>query len=125
MSKQSPLTRAQRRSRRGEPAAEGVYGVDTEDAGASSWTGRYLMWARSPQHAAERIRDAGFHRRRTEASWDPTRLPPQALPDQLHAETAAWFRSRLDDDGWTPWQTLPADYRHPPQGLAAVDPSLR
>jgi len=125
VSKHFPLTRAQRRSRRGELAAAGVYGVDTEDAGASTWTGRYLMWARSPQHAAERIRDAGFHRRRTEASWDPTRLPPQSLPEGLHAETAAWFRSRLDDDGWTPWQELPADHRHPPQGLAALDPSLR
>lgn len=83
------------------------------------------MWADSPEHAARRLRDSGFHKRKAEASWDPNRPPPEGWPEHLSAATKGWFRSRDDDGGWFDWEELPADYRHPPQGLAAIDPSVR
>jgi hypothetical protein len=119
------LTRAQRRARRATVPAEGVYGIDSKDAGADSWIGRYVFWAESVDEAKRRTREAGFHQRQITAQWSPGQTPPEVLPSELHRGDGHWYRSRLDDGGWTPWEQLPADYRHPPQGLAAKDPSLR
>ena len=104
----------------------GIYGVDAHDAGADSWIGRYVCFAASPDEARARIRDGGFHKRSLWGEWSPKaqsrngRPPPALEPGDVH-----WYRSRLDDSGWTPWERLPGDYRHPPQGLAATDPSVR
>ncbi len=119
------LTRAQRRARRATAPAEGMYGVDSKDAGADSWIGRYVLWAESVDEAKRRTREAGFHQRQITAQWSPGQTPPAGLPSELRRGDGHWYRSRLDDGGWTPWEQLPADYRHPPQGLAAKDPSLR
>lgn len=104
---------------------EGVYGVDAADAGAESWTGRYLLWASTPEDAKARIVRAGFHSKQVSKSWSPGSPPPQQVPASLGPEFDGWLRSRHDDDGWTDWEALPADYRHPPQSLAAIDPSVR
>jgi hypothetical protein len=102
-----------------------VYGVDAKDAGADSWIGRYLFFAESPEGARARTRAAGFHKRQISVFWNPGREPPQGLPDDLESGDGHWYRSRFDDSGWTPWERLPEGYRHPPQGLAAVDPTVR
>jgi hypothetical protein len=124
MSKQSKPTRAERRERRASAAVEGVYGVDAVDAGARSWTGRYLMWARTPDEAKERIGAAGFHKKQIRQRWTPSKPPPEGLPADLGGDCDGWYRSRLEDGGWTEWEALVGTYRHPPQGLAAVDPSV-
>ncbi len=123
MSKQPKPTRAERRERRASTAVEGVYGVDATDAGAASWTGRYLMWARTPDEAKKRIAAAGFHKKQIQHHWTPG-APPPGLPADLVADCDRWYRSRLDDGGWTAWEALEATYRHPLQSLAAVDPSV-
>jgi hypothetical protein len=126
VTKQPKLSRAERRERRASAPEEGVYGVDALDAGADSWTGRYLLWARSSEEAQERVRAAGFHKKQIERWWTPSKLPPdRRLPVALGPGVDGWFRSRLDDDGWSAWEALEATYRHPPQGIAAVDPSVR
>lgn len=124
MSKPPKLTRVERRELRASEPAEGVYGVDAQDAGAESWTGRYVMWARTPNEAKKRIAAAGFHKKQIEHHWTPV-APPSGLPADLGAGCDPWYRSRPDDGGWTAWEALDATYRHPPQGLAAVDPSVR
>jgi hypothetical protein len=116
-------TRAEIRARRG-PEDAGVYGVSVLDAGADSWTGLYLCHAMDANHARRRIREAGFHKRQVQARWTPTEPPPR-VPGELATGDERWFRSRQDDDGWSPWEALPPDYRHPPPGRAAVDPSAR
>ncbi len=125
MSKPPKLTRAERRERRASVPGEGVYGVDATDAGAGSWTGRYLMWARTSDEAKERVRAAGFHKKQIEWRWTPSDAPPEGVPDDLAPGVEGWRRSRLNDDGWSAWEALGATYRHPPQSLAAVDPSVR
>ena len=122
MSKPAKGTRAERRERRASQPAEGVYGVDAQDAGADSWTGRHVVWARTPDEARGRVAAAG-HKKQLTRRWTPS-APPPGLPGDLGAGDDRWYRSRLEDDGWTAWVALPADYRHPPQGLAAVDPSV-
>ena len=103
-----------------------MYGVDADDAGAGGWTGRYLFWASNPRAAKERIVMAGFHKRRIQYEWTPAdEVPPPALPPELVEGFPGWVRSRSEDNGWTPWEVLPRDYRHPLQGLATVDPSVR
>jgi hypothetical protein len=119
------LTRAQRRTRRAAVPVSGAYGADAEDAGADSWIGRYMFWADSADEAKARTREAGFHRKQIHADWTPAQMPSQGIPSGLQQGDRHWFRSRLDDSGWTPWELLPPDYRHPPQGLAAKDPSVR
>jgi hypothetical protein len=119
------LTRAQRRALQAAIPHGGVYGVDAQDAGADSWTGRYVFWADSLDEAMRRKRDAGFHQRQITSRWSPSQEPPEVLPSELRPGDVHWYRSRLDDSGWTPWEQLPADYRHPPQGRAALDPSVR
>jgi hypothetical protein len=103
----------------------GAYGIDTRDAGADSWTGRYLFFARSPEEARSRVRDAGFHSKQIRARWAPGQEPPEGVPAGMGPGDEHWYRSRWDDNGWTAWERLPGDYRHPPQGRAAGDPSLR
>ena len=125
MSKQSKPTRAERREHRASTAVEGVYGVDAMDAGADSWTGRYLMWARTPDEAKKRLKAAGFHKKQIEQQWTPSKPPPDGVPAELGSECNGWYRSRRDNDGWTAWEALGVDYRHPSQALAAVDPSVR
>ncbi|MGW6004530.1 hypothetical protein ACWFNS_05860 [Oerskovia enterophila] len=125
MPKAARLTRAERRSQHAAVPDAGVYGVVAQDAGATTWTGSYLFFATSPRAAAARIRAAGFHTKGVLGTWSPRVPPPGPLPGDLLAGGEHWYRSRCDDDGWTPWERLPADYRHPPQGLAAVDPSVR
>ena len=112
MTNQSNPTRAQRREQRDAVRAAGVYGVDIEDALADSWISRFVCFADSSKVARARIRDAGFHRRSTWAEWSP-RAPPKdgrELP-VLESTDAHWYRSRLDDGGWTAWERLPTDYR--------------
>ena len=119
------LTRAQRRERRAAVPASGVYGIDAEDAEANSWTGRYVFFAQSADEAKTRIREAGFHRKQIAYRWGPGHEPPEgpgwyeerpeALPPSLGQGDGHWYRSRLDDGGWTPWERLPRDYGHPPQ----------
>lgn len=126
MAKRPKLTREQRRERADAVGTAGVYGVDAHDAGADTWTGRrYVCFAESPSAARQRIRDAGFHKRRVTVTWTPGDAPPALLPGELGPGNDHWYRSRLDDSGWTPWERLPADYRHPSQSLAAIDPSVR
>jgi hypothetical protein len=125
MSQRPKLTRAERRERRASTVVPGVYGVDAMDAGATSWTGRYLTWARTPDEAKERIKAAGFHKKQIQRHWTPSKPPPEGLPAGLASGCNGWYRSRLDDDGWTEWEALGATYRHPSQALAAVDPSVR
>lgn len=126
VAKPSKLTRAERRQRRESVPDEGVYGVDADDAGAGGWTGRYLCWATSPAEAAERVAAARFHKGRVQYEWTPVdEMPSPALPPELVEGFAGWVRDRFEDDGWTRWEVLPPDYRHPPQGLASVNPSVR
>jgi hypothetical protein len=125
MSKPTRLTRAERRSRRAIVPDAGVYGVVAQDAGAASWHGMYVFFAESPAAAKARIRASGFHKKGSLGPVSPADPPPFPLPATLGPGDDHWYRSRYDDDGWTPWERLPADYRHPPQGLAAVDPSVR
>ncbi len=124
VSKPPKLTRAERRERRANVPVAGVYGVDVEDAGALTWTGRYMCWASSPQEARARIREAGFHKQSTVRTYAPSEPPREGLPD-IPAGDGGWYRSRDDDGVWTPWERLPPDYRHPPQSLAAIDPTVR
>ena len=119
MGKTPKLTRAERRSRRESVPDEGVYGVDAEDAGADTWTGRYLFWASSAEEATRRVRDAGVHKKQVRRHWSPAESPPEGLPD-IGPATTGWYRSRRHDSGWTAWEVLPAEYRHPPQSLAAI-----
>jgi hypothetical protein len=105
--------------------AAGAYGVDIRDAGADSWIGRFVFFAESPVEARAHIRDAGFHKRQIEVEWSPRQEPREGLPDDLGPADGHWYRSRLNDCGWTPWERLPEDHRHPPPGRAAVDPSVR
>lgn len=125
MSKPKPPTRAERREQRSIVPQEGIYGVDADDAGADSWTGRYLCWASSPAEAKRRVVGAGFHKRQVRQHWSPGNLPLEGVPAALGPAFEGWFRSRDDDGGWTDWEALPADYGHPPQSLAAIDPSVR
>ncbi len=81
MSKPPKLTRAERRERRANVPVFGVYGVDVEDAGALTWTGRYMCWASSPQEARARIREAGFHKQATVRMYAPSEPPREGLPD--------------------------------------------
>lgn len=118
-------TRAERRERTASVPDAGVYGVDAQDAGADSWTGRYVFFAETPDLARQRIRDAGFHKGQIEAEWSPRRPPPGGAPGDLGPDNAHWYRSRFDFTGWSEWERLPADYRHPRQSVAAVDPSVR
>jgi hypothetical protein len=119
------LTRAQRRERRETVPVSGVYGVDAWDAGADNWIGRYVFWAKSADEAKTRTRDAGFHRKQIQATWTPGHQPSEGIPSELRRGDAHWYRSRFEDSGWTSWDRLSPDYRHPPQGLAAEDPSIR
>ena len=124
MARREELTRAERRRRVAEVAAAGVYGVDVTDAGADSWLGRYLCWAQTPDDARRRVREAGLRAGQVQARWTPQHPPRNGLPAGLSPGDERWWRSRLDDRGWTPWEQLPATHRHPPQGRAATDPSL-
>jgi hypothetical protein len=119
------LTRAQRRARRATFPVSGVYGVDATDAGADSWIGRHLFWADSADAAKARTLNAGFHQKHIQAQWTPGQKPPRDAPSELQQGDVHWYRSRLEDSGWSSWERLPPDYRHPPQGLAAQDPSVR
>ena len=119
------LSRAQRRALRATAPAVGVYGVDADDAGADSWIGCYLFWAESADDARARTRDAGFHQKQIKARWSPGQEPPHGVPAELRRGDVHWYRSRLDDSGWTSWERLPPDYRNPPQDHAAKDPSVR
>jgi hypothetical protein len=119
------LTRAERRGHRATVPVSEVYGVDATDAGAESWIGRYLCWADSADAARARARNAGFHHKHIRAQWTPSQKPPPGIPAELQQKNDHWYRSRFNDSGWTSWERLPADYRHPPQGLAAQDPSVR
>ncbi len=92
---------------------------------ASADIGRYLVWSETAEDAVERVRAAGFHKTQISRHWSPAAPPPEGLPADMGPDFTGWYRSRWDDDGWTPWEMLPADYRHPPQGLAAMDPSMR
>lgn len=124
MRERNPRTRAERRRRREGTPEPGVYGIDVKDAGSDSWVGRYACFAGSPDVMRSRTRDAGFHKRQINAQWGPgSRVPGPGLLT-IAAEGPHWYRSRLQDSGWSPWERLPADYRHPPQGLAARDASL-
>lgn len=123
--KRPKLTRGQLRDQQVKADAADVYGVDADDAGADSWIGRYVFFAQSRDEARARIRDAGFHKRRIGREWHPGQTPPEGVPADLGAGNGHWYRTRFDDSGWTPWERLPRHYRHPPQGLAAVDPSVR
>lgn len=125
VSKPPKLTRSERREQRASTASEGAYGLDAMDAGADSWTGRYVMWASSSEEAKERVRSAGFHKKQIKEQWTPSKPPPDGLPGGLGPESRGWYRTRRDDDGWTAWESLGATYRHPSQALAAVDPSVR
>jgi hypothetical protein len=125
MGRAQKLTRAERRERRAGVPVSGVYGVEVWDAGADHWLGRYVIWAESADEAKARTRDAGFHRKQIQAMWTPGQQAPSELPSNLRAGDAHWYRSRFDWGGWTAWEQLPPDYRHPPQGLAAQDPSVR
>lgn len=124
MAKKVKPTRAQAREARALIPEAGLYGVDVKDAGAAAWIGRYLTFATSADEAKRRIRDAGFHRKDIEARWSPARMPPGELPDVGSKDDNAWFRSRDGGAEWSSWERLPPNYRHPPQGLAAVDPSV-
>jgi hypothetical protein len=112
VAKAQRLTRAQRRERQSDVPVAGIYGVDVEDALADSWISRFVCFADSPEDARARIRDAGFHKRRIEAEWNPKVRPKEALPLGLGPDDDHWYRSRLDDVGWTSWEQLPANYRH-------------
>ena len=125
MSKQPKQTRAERRQSRASEAVEGAYGVDAMDAGADSWTGRFVTWAGTPDEAKQRIAAAGFHKKQIERQWTPSRPPPEGLPAGLGSDDKGWYRSRGDDDGWTQWEPLGEAYRHPSQALAALDPTVR
>ncbi|MET7638145.1 hypothetical protein [Streptomyces sp. NPDC005438] len=124
MARKRRLTRAQRRERRAARPVAGLYGVMARDAGAGGWVGLYLCYAHSPEEARNREVAAGFHKRGVEARWTPGHPPPHQPPD-VGPDDDHWYRSRLEDAGWTPWERLPSDYRHPPQGLATIDPSAR
>jgi hypothetical protein len=125
MAKEKKPTRSELREQRAAVPEEGVYGVDVEDAGAASWIGRYVIWAASPDEAAARVRSAGFHKKQIERRWTPKKPPPGGVPAALTGDCHDWYRSRLDDDGWTEWERLPPEYRHPSQALAAENPDLR
>ncbi len=125
MPKSTKPTRAERREQRASVPEEGIYGVDAQDAGASSWDGRYLMWASNADEADKRLRAAGFHKSQIHRRWTPRQPPPEGLPDALTAGFPGWFRSRLDYGTWTEWESLPGNYRHPSQALAAIDPTVR
>lgn len=126
MAKKRELTRSERRERRSAIGTAGVYGVDAEDAVADSWITRFVCFADSPRAARARVRDAGFHRQRTWSMWSPRARPRDGRPlPELEPGDGHWYRSPLDDSGWAPWERLPGDYRHPPQGLAVADPSVR
>jgi hypothetical protein len=124
MSKKLKPTRAERRARRAAISSEGVYGVDATDAGADGWFSRYLLWASDEREAKARVTAAGFHRKQYGSLWSPGNPPPE-VPPGLVPGFPGWWRSRSDDNAWSEWEALPADYRHPPQGLAAIDPSAR
>jgi hypothetical protein len=125
MGRAQKLTRAQRRENRASVPTSGVYAVEVWDAGADHWLGRYAFWAESADEAKTRTRDAGFHRKQIQGMWTPGHRPPVDLPSELQEGDAHWYRSRFNEGGWTAWEQLPADYRHPPQGQAAQDPSVR
>lgn len=55
-----------------------MYGVDAKDAGAGTWTGRYMFFGESSAAATSRMRDAGFHRQDIRAWCSPARLPSGA-----------------------------------------------
>lgn len=124
--KKRELTPSQRCELWSAVGTAGTYGLDAEDAGADSWITRFVCFADSLQTARGRVRDAGFHKQRTWSLRRPRKRPtggrtwPDLEPGDVH-----WYRSRLDDSGWTPWERLPEDYRHPPQGRAAINPSVR
>ena len=100
-----------------------MYGVSVLDAGADSWTGLYLCHAIDADHARRRVREAVFHKRQIQARWTPAEPPPR-VPSELAAGDARWFRSRQDDDGWSPWEALPPDYRHRHQGKSPSSPNV-
>ena len=125
VAKRSPLTRAQRREQQGALPTAGAYGIDAQDAGADSWIGRYVIHVESADEARAQISGAGFHKRQISAHWSPALQPPEELPTGLVAGDRHWYRSRFDDSGWTAWEQLPEDYRHPAQGQAAIDPTSR
>ena len=120
MARKPKLTRAQLREQRTELGTAGVYGVDVEDALADSWISRFVCSAESPEEARARIRDAGFHKGKMWSSvWGPEAPPKDGRPlPAFEPGDVHWYRSRLDDVGWTPWEQLPTDYRH--RGVAAL-----
>jgi hypothetical protein len=125
MAKATRPTRAERREQRAAVPEAGIYGVDAEDAGASSWRGRYLTWAADADDARQRIKVAGFHKKQIRDTWTPRRPPPDGPPAPRGPDSKGWCRSRLNEEGWTAWQPLPPDYRHPSSALAATDPTVR
>ena len=112
MAKEPKLTRARRRENRTASPVSGVYGFQAEDALAGSWISRFVFYAESADQAKARIREAGFHKRKISAQWGPEEQPQPGLPAGLGPGDALLYRSRLDHGGWTPWEQLPADYRH-------------
>jgi hypothetical protein len=122
MSKEPKADPLERRARRASSAVEGVYGVDARDAGAASWTGRYLMWARTPDEAKERLTAAGFHNEADRAAVDTYRAAARRTARWPRERCLGWFRSRFEDEGWTDWEALGAGYRHPPQGARCPRP---
>jgi hypothetical protein len=122
--KKSGPTRAERREQEKSENC-GIYGIDAQDAGADSWVGRYVFFARSRQEARQRIREARFHKKQIENEWTPRRPPPGDIPDALSRGEGSWYRRRYNDSGWTPWEKLSENYIHPPQSQAARDPSIR
>ena len=115
-------TRAELRERRADLPDAGVYGLVAEDREAASWESYFVFFANSPDEARARIQNARFHKKQIRLQWGPGEAPPGRAdrrpepPPGLGPGDERWYKSREDDEGWTPWEALPRDYVHPPQG---------
>jgi hypothetical protein len=130
MANKRRLTRAERRSRR---AAEGAawpearaYGVEVSDASAQSWVSRIVFFAASRAQAEERLAASRLRRGGVGSCSDlkPAEIPP-AVWAMAEKKPDHYYRSRLDDGGWTSWEELLPTYVHPTDARGARDATVR
>jgi hypothetical protein len=123
------LTRAELRLQRAAERAAvpeaRAYDVEVSDASAQCWVSQIVFFAASRKEAEERLKAARFDRGggSLQSEMALAEIPPQVR--ELAAKNPEhFFRSRLDDGGWTCWEQLLPVYRHPTDARAARDPSV-
>jgi len=84
-----------------------VFVFEVEDIDAYSWMAEVAVVAESRQAALRKIRDAGLHKKQIHGDGRPVRTHNTVEFGNAVDDRATILRRRLDESGWTAWNTVP------------------